>query len=171
LGIEKNEYFLMSPKKRDENGCNQREEAKYDATDLTRTLEDHIIEFDEWRSEWARHREEAKLAMHRIALIEPSLKTIADNIGHLKCLPEIQQQITVMNVGLTSQNSALIGQADKLIGPAQRAQTGIQNLLSTLLLIAAAIFIIILLRETDKGFKAGPFEMTQGHKSTINEQK
>ncbi len=161
----------MPPKRREENGCRPREETKCNASDLERTLADHIGEFDEWRTEWVRHREEAKLAMHRIGMIEPSLKAIAENIGHLKCLPEIQQQITVMNVGLTAQNTALIGQADKLISPGQKAQTGIQNLLAILVLISGIIVAIILLRETEKGFKAGPFEMTQGQKSSPHEAK
>lgn len=161
----------MSPKRKDENGCRPVPDLKCSASDMERTLVDHINEFDEWRSEWVRHREEAKLAMHRIALIEPSLKAIADNIGHLRCLPEIQQQITVMNVGLTSQNTALIGQADKLITPGQKAQTGMQNLLAILVLISGIIVAIILLRETEKGFKAGPFEMTQGQKNAPHETK
>lgn len=165
------ELKVMSPKRRDENGFRPKEEQKCTALDLERTLADHINEFDEWRAEWVRHREEAKLAMHRIGLIEPSLKAIADNIGHLKCLPEIQQQITVMNVGLTSQNTALIGQAEKLITPGQKAQTGMQNLLAILVLISGIIVAIILLRETEKGFKAGPFEMTQSQRTSPHETK
>ena len=162
---------VMPPKRRDENGCRPPSDQKCNASDLERTLADHIGEFDEWRSEWVRHREEAKLAMHRIGLIEPSLKAIADNIGHLSCLPEIQQQVTVMNVGLTAQNTALIGQTDKLISPGQKAQTGMQNLLAILVLIAGIIVAIILLRETEKGFKAGPFEMTQSQRSSPHEAK
>jgi len=161
----------MAPKKGGDNGCRPKEEQKCTASDLERTLADHIGEFDEWRAEWVRHREEAKLAMHRISVIEPSLKAIAENIGHLKCLPEIQQQIIVMNVGLTAQNSALIGQADKLITPGQKAQTGMQNLLAILVLISGIIVAIILLRETEKNFKAGPFEMTQSQKTSPHEAK
>jgi len=162
---------IMPNKRKDENGYRPPSEPKCNASELERTLADHIGEFDEWRSEWVRHREEAKLAMHRIGLIEPSLKAIADNIGHLRCLPEIQQQVTVMNVGLTAQNTALIGQTDKLISPGQKAQTGMQNLLAILVLIAGIIVAIILLRETEKGFKAGPFEMTQSQRSSPHEAK
>jgi len=165
------ELKVMAPNRRNDKDCRLKDELKCAAPDLERTLADHIDEFDEWRAEWVRHREEAKLAMHRIGLIEPSLKAIADNIGHLRCLPEIQQQITIMNVGLASQNTALIGQADKLITPGQKAQTGMQNLLAILVLISGIIVAIILLRETEKNFKAGPFEMTQGQKTSPHETK
>lgn len=128
---------------------------------LRELLEQHIAENELWRKDWEEHRDGAKKAMERVASLNTALSTIADNIAHLQCLPQIQAEMKCLNNGLSAQNSSLISQADKLITPAQQAQSVIYKLLFLLLLMAGGTMAVVLLRETNKTFKASlsGFEM------------
>jgi len=171
MSLEPLDFSRRKSKKGDDCTVRPVSVSTCEASDLVRSLSVHITEFDKWREEWTRYRDEAQISMHRVSMIEPAMKIIADNIGYLECLPNIQEQIKVMNVGLAAQNSALIGQADKLIGPAQRSQYIIYNLLAIMILMAGIVLAILLLRETTHGFEAGPFKMTSSFRVPLDDAK
>lgn len=163
---------MMSPKRRiEEANGHSHDDKQCVALGISEILDSHIADFNQWREDWERHREEAKIAMQRIGNFEPALKVIAENISHLRCLPDIQAEMKALNTGLAAQNASLIGQADKLITPGQKAQALVYNLLVIMVVMAGITLAVVLLRETGHGFKAGPFEMTPRQGASSNDAK